>query len=231
VTSHLVASQARESRLVVGVDGSSAAGTGTATATTEVTTGGATGGTATTTLTTATATLATTTARELATGTTASTAALATLAGRLDEAVLELDELLLLALTLALSLAAGTGEEDLVLLALDELLGVGPLLVLLGALVGLADLQGVFLLESELLLGQLGEVVGVRDGLVLLLSGGLVDRGGILGTSLLLIGLGDLLASLLVLQLSLTLSGTPRKSSLLVGATAKSRSAISTKNI
>lgn len=217
-----LASQARESGLVVGVDGRSAAGTrGTATAAAEVTTGTATGATTTTSLTTATATLATTTARELATGTTAAAATLTTLAGGLDETVLELDELLLLALALALGLAAGAGEEDLILLGLDELLGVGPLLVGLGSLVGLADLEGVLLLEGKLLLGLLGEVVGIGDGLVLLLDGSLLS-GGILGDGLLLLGLGDLLADDLILQLGLTLSGTPRESSLLVGTATTS---------
>lgn len=212
-----LASQAGESRLVVGVDGSRAA-TGTATAATEVTTSTATGGTASTTLTTATATLATATARELATATTAAAAAVTTLAGGLDEAVLQLNELLLLTLALALSLAGGAGEENLVLLGLDQFLGVGPLLVLLGSLVGLTDLEGVLLLESELLLGLLGEVVGIRDGLLLLLSGSLV--GGILGAGVLLVSLGDLLAGLLILQLGLALSGAPRERSLLVGAAA-----------
>lgn len=78
------------------------------------------------------------------------------------------------------------------------------------------------MLEGELLLGLLGEVVGVGDGLVLLLGGSLLSGGGILGTGVLLVGLGDLLAGLLILQLGLALSGAPRESSLLVGTTARS---------
>lgn len=230
--SRLFSSEAGESGLVVGVDGSSAAAgsaatTATAEVATEVATGTATGTTTatalTTTLATATTTLATATAGELATGTTTAATTLATVGalGRLDEAVLELDDLLRLALALALGLATGTGEEDL-LLVLDEFLGAGPLLVGLGALVGLADLQGVLVLESELLLDLLGEVVGVGDGLVLLLDGSGILRGGVLGNGLLDVGLGNVLALDLVLQLGLAFGGTPRESSLLVGTTATS---------
>jgi hypothetical protein len=207
---HLFAAEAGEGRLVVGVDGSSAAVTTTAGSTTTGST--ATGTAPSTGLTTATA-------GRLATATTTATAtaatATATLLGSLDEAVLELDNLLLLALTLALGLAARAGEVILGLL--DELLGLVPLLVESRALVGLADLQGIGS-KSGLLLSLLDKVVGIRDGLVLLL--GLSGRGGGVSLSVLGVGLGDGLGGLLVLELSLTLVATPSLGSSLVGTTA-----------
>lgn len=164
-----------------------------------------------TTLTSVVATVATTelaTALATATGTTAwsttSTPAAAAFLG-LVIAVVNLDKLLSLALTLALGLATDTSNEG-VLSVLLERLGVGPLLVDLGALVGLADLE--VLAQSQFLLGLLGEVVGVGDALVLKLSGELGVLG-ILGNGVLDLGLGNLLASLLVLLLSFTLGSAP----------------------
>ena len=54
-------------------------------------------------------------------------------------------------------------------LLLGERLSIGPLLVDLAAFVRLANLER--LAKSKLLLGLLGEVVGVRDALVLGLAG------------------------------------------------------------
>lgn len=206
---HLFAAKAGEGRLVVGVDRSSAAVTTTAGGTT---TGSTTAGTAPSTglTTAATGRLATASATTTAT----TTAATATLLGSLNEAVLKLDDLLLLALTLALGLATGAGEVILGLL--DEFLGLVPLLVESRALVGLADLQGIGS-KSGLLLGLLDKVVGVRDGLILLL--GLSSRGGGVSLSILGISLGDGLGGLLVLELGLTLVATPSLSSSLVGTT------------
>jgi hypothetical protein len=129
--------------------------------------------------------------------------------------VVDVNDSLLLTLTLTLDLAAGASNEVLVVI-LDKLLGVGPLLVSLAALVGLADLEVVT--QGKLLLSLLGKVVGVGDVLVLRL-GGLCSLS-ILGNSLLQLALGNLLAGLLVLLLGLTLGGTPGLGSLLLG-TAK----------
>ena len=202
-----LSAEAGEGRLVVRVDG----GTGSTvlTATTVATTELATGST---TATAAGGTIAAGTTTRAATAATATSSALG-----LNVALVDLNDLLDLALTLALGLATGTGDEVLSLI-LDEGLGGSPLLVLLGTLVGLADAQGLLSLKGELLLSELGEVLRVRDVLVLgLLLLGLL--GGLtLGNGLLLLGLSDLLASLLILKLSLALGGTPRLGSLLLGA-------------
>lgn len=133
----------------------------------------------------------------------------------LDVALVDVEDLLFLALTLTLGLGGGGGDE--VGLLLDESLGAGPLLVSLAALVGLADVGTTA--ESQLLLGQLGEVLGVRDALVLLLG----DLGvlGILSGSLLQLSLSNGLASLLVLGLGLAFLGTPASGSLLLRATGR----------
>ena len=189
-----------------------ATGTTTGSATEALAAGAITAGTITTgTIAAGTVTAGAVTRGEVATAATAAAAAAsgarrATLG--LDVAVVELDELLLLALALALDLAARAADE-LVILLLDQGLGAGPLLVNLAALVGLADRQGG--VERQLLLCLLGEVVGIRHVVVLGLglgSLGLVAFGKslALGNGLLLLGLGERLASLLVLQLGLAFS-------------------------
>lgn len=195
--------QAGESGLVAGVDG----GRGVVTASACTTTGVVAAAVATLTTTSSAAALA-------ATASTAATGASGTSTGALglDEARVKVNSLLGLALTLALGLAAGRGSPDLLLLVLVEGLGSGPLLVELAALVGRADL-GCLGSECELLLGQLGEVVDVRDALVLGL-GGLLST--ILSSGGLLLGLSNGITSLLVLQLSVALVGAPRGGSLLV---------------
>ena len=198
--------EAGESRLVGGVDGgvllagSTTAGTAT---------GAATGST--------TSAIATTAA-----GATAGTAARAT-TGRavlrlLDVAVLELDELLLLALALALSLATGALEENLFLGAGVEGNEVLPL-VLLDTLVGDTDVGGSGETLGLLLLLDLGLVIieqnldGLRLGLLNL------DLGsGALGSEL---GLSGLLAGLLVLELIGALVRAPSLVGGLLRATAK----------
>lgn len=191
--------ESREGRLVAGVDGSSVLAAATASAA-EVT--------STASVTTTIATLTT----SASPATTAATSTTSARALRLDEAGIEVDGLLGLALTFALGLAGRAG--DVVLLLLLERLSGGPLLVELAALVGLTDLEaGV---KSSLLLGLLGKVLCVRD--VLLLGLGGFFASGILNEGVLLLGLGNGLTSLLVLQLSVTLSGAPRLGSLLVGA-------------
>lgn len=130
--------------------------------------------------------------------------------------MVDLHNLLGLALTLTLSFSAGPGEVVIVVL-FDKGLGAGPLLALLDALVRLADSQGVLGFESELLLGLLSEVVGKGDMLVLF--GGLarlfislrlgLSRSLSFNSSLLLLSLGNLLAGLLVLQLGLAFWTSP----------------------
>ncbi|KAI6772621.1 hypothetical protein HG530_003579 [Fusarium avenaceum] len=203
---NLVAAEAGESGLVAGVDGSAALSSSlrsaAATATGVVTTTA----TVTTTLSATTTTAATATA-----GTTSAT----TGALGLDESRVEVNGLLDLALTLSLGLAS-SGGEVLLLLVLEGL-GVGPLLVELAALVGLADLKTR--LESGLLLSLLGEVVVVRDLLLGLLLGSSLSSSSLLSGGVLLLVLSDSLAGLLVLKLSSTLVGTPGLGSLLVRAT------------
>jgi hypothetical protein len=229
---HLFAAQAGEGRLVLSVDGGSvlttttsatrAAGAGT----TGAARAGATAALAA--LTTATATalraLAALAALTAASATRATTAAAGTTAGTLglNESGVKVDGLLDLALTLALLLAGSSGDVDILGLVLLKSLGASPLLVELAALVGLTGLEGTA--KSKLLLGLLGEVVGVGDALVLGLGGLLA--GGILGKSLLLLVLGNSLASLLVLKLSLAFGSTPGLGSLLLGTTANGSSGL-----
>lgn len=205
----LFAAEAGEGRLVLGVDGRGVVVTAGAAARGVVTAAGgvtATGSAATAALGAVTTVAAAGTAARTATAATAGAAAGGALG--LDVALVDLDDLLLLLLALALGLSAGAGHEVL-LLALD-LDGLAPLLV--GALVGAADLEaGV---EGSLLLELLGEVVGVGDVLVLGLLGLLL--GGLLSGGLLLLALGDGLASLLVLELGVALGGTPAVSGLLL---------------
>ena len=167
--------------------------------------------------TTAVTTTATVTTALSATTTTAATASASTTTGTLglDEAGVEVDGLLDLALSLALGLASG-GSKVLLLLVLEGL-GVGPLLVELAAFVGLTDLGAR--LKSGLLLSLLGEVVFVRDLLLGLLFGGGLSGSSLLSSGVLLLVLSDSLAGLLVLKLSLAFVSTPGLGSLLVGAT------------
>lgn len=212
--------KAGESRLVVGVEAGVVTATAGTTATGEVT---ATVATTATTLTTATAT-ATTGTVATATGAVATSTAAATAGStggrralRLNPGLVDIQDVLSLALTLTLGLAAGSSNE---VLAVDlvESLGVGPLLVGLAALVGLADLEA--LTKTELLLGLLGKVLVVRDALGLGLGRSLRSLG-VLGGGLLELLLGDLLAGLLIILLGLALVGAPRLSSLLIGTAAR----------
>lgn len=149
----------------------------------------------------------------------ASTGAATARLGSLDEALVDVEDLLLLALTLALGLAAGASNEVL-LFFLGDRLSVGPLLVLLAALVGLAGLRDPGT-ELELLLGQLGEVIGVGDAVVLGLSLGL-GLGGC-SLALLLVSLSNGITGLLILQLGIALVGAPAVASLLLGVTVAVR--------
>ncbi len=139
----------------------------------------------------------------------------------LDKALVDLNDLLLLALTGALGLATGTGNELLLLLLLKSLSG-SPLLVLLGTLVGLA---GGGSLELQLGLSLLDKVVSVRDvvvGLLLLESASVSVDWSVVTILLdgdLLGGVGISLTGLLGVELGLTIVSTPSLSSLLGGVT------------
>jgi hypothetical protein len=206
--------QAGEGGLVLGVDGGSVltarrlrVGVAATVAAAEVASSAA----LTTTLTTLTAAPTTRT-------TTTAAAAAASGALGLNESRVKVNGLLDLALALALLLADRRGKVDLVLLGLVEGLGVSPFLVELAALVGLTDLEaGV---KGCLLLGLLSQVVLVRDALILRFGGLFGDRCSIFCGGLLLLGLSNSLTGLLVLQLGITLSSTPRLGSLLLRATA-----------
>jgi hypothetical protein len=198
---NLVAAEAGESRLVVGVDSSVALSSSLRSA-------------AATAAVTSTATVTTTLS---ASATTAATASASTTSGALglDETGVEVNGLLDLALSLALGLASGGGK--VLLLLVLEGLGVGPLLVELAALVGLTDLEAR--LKSGLLLSLLGEVFFVGDLLLGLLLGGGLSGSSLLSSGVLLLVLSDSLASLLILKLSLAFVSAPGLGSLLVGAT------------
>lgn len=166
--------------------------------------------------TTTTAGSVSTTASATASESTTSTALRAL--GGLDEALVDLDNGLLLALTLALGLSSGSADKVLLVL-LGESFGVGPLLVDLGSLVGLAGLgNGAEQSSAGLLL--LLEVVGVGLAVVLGLDFGgsnsvTVSRQGFLG-----LGAGNGITSLLISELSASLVGTPAMGSLLLGFAA-----------
>lgn len=155
------------------------------------------------------------------TSTTSATATAATTTGtlRLDEARVEIEGLLDLALTLTLLLSVATGDEVFVV-GLLEGLGASPLLVELATFVGLTDLEAG--INVELLLSLLGKVIGEGHALVLGLGG--LFASGIFGKGVLLLGLSNSFTSLLVLQLSVAFSGAPRLGSLLLGTTTISQS-------
>lgn len=145
----------------------------------------------------------TTASTSTATTTTATTAATTgtVAAGSLDKASVDIEEGLLLALLGGLALLLLALDVFVALLVTLQFLGAGPLVVTLGALVGGTDGLG-----AEVTLGSLlGEVVGERLGLVGRLLGLLL--GGSLGLGLL--GLGQLLTGLLVVEFLLAALAAP----------------------
>lgn len=216
-TRRSLGAQTREGRLVLGVDGGRVITTTTSAAEVVAATALTTSA-STTALTTSTSTAAlTASTATLATGTTTGTTTSAMGTVGLNVTLVNVENLLLLALTLTLGLGGSGGNE--VGLFLDKSLGAGPLLISLAALVGLADVGAAT--KSQLLLGQLGEVLGVGDALVLLLLGNGISLG-ILSGSLLQLRLGNSLASLLILGLSFAFLSTPALGSLLLGAAGSS---------
>lgn len=203
----LLAAQAGESAGVVGVDGGRAttsttrAATGEAVTTARGTSTGSTAGSTTATV----ATLSSTTTVTAAASATATAALTGAVGRRLLPFVVSDEDVLRLALALALLLASRTGDEVLIVV-LDEGLGASPLLLLLGVdtLVGLAGRCAS--VQGELLLGLLGEVGLESDLLRLRLLGlGL----GILSLGILLLGLSNGLTGLLVVELGGSLGGAP----------------------
>jgi hypothetical protein len=192
----------------VGASGTATATTGTGIATSLTT------ATAATTLAASATELATATTLAGATAATATALAATstgtTLTGRGSEhaVTVELDVNLLLALALTLGLAGRAGHE--VLLGTGNGGTLGELLA--AALVGLAE---ALLTELQLLLSKLSKVGDVGLGVVLGL--GLSSLGlGVLLDGLLLLSLGDGLASLLVSELGVAVVTAPAVSSLLV---------------
>jgi hypothetical protein len=122
---------------------------------------------------------------------------------------------LLLASAFTLGLASWAGHEVLLLLA-GQSGALGELLA--AALVGLADVLGS---KGKLLLGLLGKVGGVGLAPVLRLGLGVVLSLSVLSDGLLLLSLGDLLTSLLISQLGVTVSGAPAVGSLLLVLTRR----------
>jgi hypothetical protein len=185
----LVAAQAGE---VLLVDGRAGGGTGTTTAATRSSSSSSAAAGSTTTGTTASGTV--TTGSTVATGSAVTTTATTRAgggagAGLLNEAHVNVKEVLLLALLLTLLLLGGGSNVAGLALSALQLGGSGPLLVLLDTLVGGTDGLGSQAVAGSLL----GEVVVVRLGLV-----GLLDLlSGSLG--LLVVLLGDVLANALVI--------------------------------
>jgi hypothetical protein len=162
-----------------------------------------------------TASLTTTTATLAATATAASST-LTTLTGRGSKHAvtieLDVDLLLALAFTLGLSLLAG---HELLLLLTGQGLALRELLA--GALVGLADVLGS---KTELLLGLLNKVGGVRLAPVFRLRLGLVLALSSVSDGVLLLSLGDSVTGLLVLELGVAVVCAPAVSGLLLLLTA-----------
>jgi hypothetical protein len=156
-----------------------------------------------------TASLTTTTATLATAASSTSTA----LTGRGSEhtVAIELDVDLLLALAFTLSLGVLSGHENLLLLFAGQSLALGELLA--AALVGLADVLGG---QAELLLSLLNKVGGVGLAPVFGFRLGLVLALGGVSDSLLLLGLGDGVAGLLVLELGVAVVSAPAMSSLLL---------------
>lgn len=203
-----------QGREVVGTKGgsrSAATGTTTGGTSTRSATGSATLATGATTVATrgATAGSATTVATVTAVTTVAATATSTAATGRAVLAgtgvVLPCDGLLDLLVLELLGLASGGGKVVL-------LIGLGQGGAF-GLVLDLADLEG--LVEGQRG-GALGEV-GVQSDLLDL---GLLGLLSLLGVGISLLGLGNGLASLLVLQLGIAVGGTPSLGSLLLGTAA-----------
>jgi hypothetical protein len=143
--------------------------------------------------------------------------------------MIDLDDLLLLALALTLGLAARSSDKVFLFL-LGDSLGICPFLVLLAALVWLAGLRDTSA-KSELLLSLLSEVISVGDAVVFGLGlGNFSSWGGLSVTSqsLLLISLSDSLTSYFISEFGASFGGTPSVSCLLLRFTSNT-SAVSIK--
>lgn len=205
----LFAAEAGESTLILGVDGGDGATSGVALASAAT-------GSATTAATTITTTITTTTTTATITTATATSLRARSVPGAprggFQDTGVESSELVVGLLSTLALLLGNAGREVVLLLVLGD--GLAPVLIRLGALVSLANVE---LTKRELLLGLLGEVVGVGDAVVLGLRRG--QWGGILRLSLLLLLLGDVLAGIFIGLLGTALVGAPTVSRLLVRST------------
>jgi hypothetical protein len=136
----------------------------------------------------------------------------------LDEAHVNFDEVLFLALSLTLALLFLRLDVGLFRFTALDFLGGIPLLVLAAFVGGTGFLHTEIATPSS---GLLSEVVGVGLGLVNWLLGSSLAFGR--GLGLVLIGLGNGLASLFVVPLGIALLSTPALANLLVGVTVIER--------
>jgi hypothetical protein len=151
----------------------------------------------------------------ISTATAATETATSATLGSLNEALVNLKNLLLLTLTFALGLATGSSDEVLFLILVNWL-GVSPLLILLATLVWLAGLRDTSA-KLKLLLGKCGKVISVGDAIILWFGLGLSISWRNL--SFLLFGLGNSLTSLLILQFSIAFVRAPAMGDLLLRVT------------
>lgn len=150
---------------------------------------------------------------------------------RLHRTLFDLEEGLLLPLAVAFGLGSATRDKGVLVLVTLKFLGLGPLLVLLGVLVGSSRFGRA---ELEPLGRLLGQVVGIRPGVVFLLGlgrrfvlvvllAGMMTFGvdglgrGRIENSFFLVGLGNRLACLLVSPLGVTSWRPPALRDFLVG--------------
>ena len=151
----------------------------------------------------------------IATASTESTATASTALSSRYETLVDLEDLLSLALTLTLGLS-GRCSDEVLFLFLSESLSVGPLLVLLAAFVWLAGLRDTGT-KGKLLLGLLSEVISVGDGVVLWLGFSLNDTFSITGQGLFSLSFSNSFTGFLILELGSALICTPAMVSLLLG--------------
>lgn len=224
-SSHSRPSQGGESRRVIDIDRL----TSTSTAATTATTASA-----------ASASAAAVIASSFPTATTsilappfASTTSATTSTRRLHGSVFNVDEVLLLALSVTLGLGSASRDEVVLLLVPLQLLGLRPFLIRLHVLVRLPGLGGS---QGQPLGGELGEVLVVRSRVIFRLGLGLGGRritltarmmafrvhghiGGVIHCSRFLLGLSDGLSGLLILPFRFARRSAPALSDFLVGVT------------
>jgi hypothetical protein len=170
------------------------------------------------TTTTFTARAITTSTTATSTTTTASSGTVATATGLLNEAHVDFEEVLLLALSLALALFFLRLDVVLLLAVAFEFLGGLPFLVLAACVGGTGFLHAEF---AATLSSLLSEIVGIGLGLV-----GFLDSGSLAAFERSLrfglLSFGDGFTGLFVVPLGIALLSTPALSDLLLGVTCMS---------